>query len=73
METRGIENSLQENLLAVRQVIAAPRRNGGESPTPPLSELANSLLSGFVDSIKTALKGLKRCFIFLIIEITFCQ
>ncbi|XP_023319685.1 vacuolar protein sorting-associated protein 51 homolog [Eurytemora carolleeae] len=57
---RGLENSLQENLLAVRQVIAAPRRNGGESPTPPLSELANSLLSGIVDSIKSALKGLKR-------------
>jgi hypothetical protein len=28
---RGLENSLHENLLAVRQVIAAPRRGGGES------------------------------------------
>lgn len=55
-----LQQELQGSLLSVRQVLAAPRRSGGESPAPQLSDLANGLLSGVVDAIKAALTGLKR-------------
>jgi len=61
-------DQLTDSLLTVRQAIAAPRKSGGESPSPQLAELANTLLSGIVDNIKSALTQLKR---FLDPELTF--
>ena len=52
--------SLVLYILVYYQTIAAPRKSGGESPSPQLAELANTLLSGIVDNIKSALTQLKR-------------